>query len=214
MANNRIIFRGAHIRHFDFRKEKDGGDCYVRIYVTADLSETVMDEMDWGSEVAVLDAEKNPTGKTRREITESVPGGDLKGALLAKTITLVPTDKLLKTHKLQLDIDAVRDFEFVPVRDKEGEVTNRLLKFVVISSDEDAERIVGLYKRSVGSQPGAAEILYTKQATQLKLGEKTDEDQQSIDDGEAEAVGVGAGSSLASAREMQAGRRKRVADAE
>lgn len=158
-----ILFRGTTLKHFDVRQGKEGGDVFCRIHMSADYSEQVREKMDW------------------ERIPDSITEGKLAGELLATHLVLTPGDKQLKTHELNFDITSVEDFQVVPLKNDEGEIRGRELRFIVRTPAE-IEGFLGQYIRRVGRHAGALKVSYTKQ-DDLPLGDaKASEDEPESDD--------------------------------
>lgn len=166
MAEN-ITFRGAILKHFDVRQGKEGGDVFCRINFSADWSEQVRDKMEWEA------------------VPDSITECKLTGSLLGTHLVLTPGDKQLKQHELQFDITSVEDFQVVSLKDDEGDVRGRELRFVVRTPSE-AEGFLGQYIRRVGRHAGALKVSYAKQ-DKLDLGE-ADAPKQSDDDSFEEMI--------------------------
>ena len=144
MAEN-ILFRGAVLKHIDVRQGKEGGDVFCRIHMSADYSDQVRDKMDW------------------EEIPESITDCKLKGALLATNFILTPADKQLDRYELNFDISSVEDFQVASLKDDDGDVCGRELRFVVRTPKDGVEAFCGQYIRRVGRHAGALKIGYTVQ---------------------------------------------------
>jgi len=161
-----ITFRGAILKHFDVRQGKEGGDVFCRIHISSDYSEQVQEKMEW------------------EPIPESVTECKLTGSLLATNFILTPGDKQLRQFELNFDISSVEDFSVVAVRNDDGDICGRELRFVVRTPKDGVEGFVGNYIRRVGRHAGALKIRYSVQE-ELDLGtgeskpaadEETDED--------------------------------------
>jgi hypothetical protein len=148
-----ITFRGAVLKHFDVRQGKEGGDVFVRIHMSADYSDQVCEKMDW------------------EPLSESIKECKLTGELLATNFILTPADKQLTQYELNFDISSVEDFQVVALKDDEGDVCGRELRFVVRTPKDGVEAFCGQYIRRVGRHAGALKIGYT---VQEKLGLQTD----------------------------------------
>lgn len=152
MAEN-ILFRGAVLKHFDLRQGKEGGDVFVRIHMSADYSEQVREKMAWP------------------DISDSITDCKLSGSLLGTNFILTPGDKQLKQYELNFDISSVEDFQVVALKDDDGDVCGRELRFVVRTPKDGVEAFCGQYIRRVGRHAGALKISYTVQE-HLDLAEK------------------------------------------
>jgi hypothetical protein len=140
-----ILFRGALIRYFDVHQGKEGGDVFTRIHMSADYSYQVRDKMDW------------------EEIPDSITDCKLKGALPATNFILTPADKQFARYELNFDISSVEDFQVASLKDDDGDVCGRQLRFVVRTSKDGVEAFCGQYIRRVGHHAGALKISYTVQ---------------------------------------------------
>lgn len=143
-----IIFRGTHIRYFDGRQEEGGA--FVRIHLTSEFSEPVMEAMEW------------------EEPGSSVTDAKLDGELLGTHLILTPGDKLLSGSEIQFGIRSAEDFKVVSVT--EGDSKRRELRFIVRSSADGVAALVDQYIRVVGTHQGALKVSYVKQE-QLPLQE-------------------------------------------
>lgn len=150
-----VLFRGAVLKYIDVRQGKEGGDVFCRIHMSADYSEQVRDKMDWD------------------EIPESITDCKLTGSLLATNFILTPGDKQLHRWELNFDISSVEDFQVVALKDDDGEVCGRELRFVVRTPKDGVEAFCGQYIRRVGRHAGALKIGYTVQE-KLDLGQDAD----------------------------------------
>lgn len=139
-----ITFRGAVLKHFDMRQAKEGAAAFVRIHMSADYSEQVREKMEW------------------ERVPDSIMEAKLSGGLSAIHLVLTPGDKQLRNHELQFEISSVEDFQVVPLKDDEGEIRGRELRFVVRTPAE-VEGFLGQYIRRVGRHQGACKVSYTKQ---------------------------------------------------
>lgn len=146
-----ITFRGAILKHFDVRQGKEGGDVFCRIHMSSDYSEQVREKMEWG------------------EIPDSVTECKLSGSLLATNFILTPGDKQLRQFELNFDISSVEDFSVVALRNDDGDISGRELRFVDRTPKDGVEGFVGNYIRRVGRHAGALKIRYTVQE-ELDLG--------------------------------------------
>lgn len=163
---NAIQFRGMFIRS-SHMSNPEGADRTVTLACTADFSTPVMEKMEWA------------------DVDKSITSAKLCGKLLSTIMTLTPSDKQLKKFALELDIDTVRDFELVGVRNKEGDITHREIRFTIESSAKDAAHRVELYASRMGRNPGLCKVSYTKQETlDLAEGETEDDGQQDLEESE------------------------------
>lgn len=147
-----ITFRGAFIRYADLRNNESGW--FMRLHFTAGFSKPVAEAMGW-DEV----------------IPDCVDSGKLDGALIARNLVLMPTDKLLKDQEIQMEATEVSDFQFMRVT--EGDSRRSELRFIVRVSQVGAIAHVENYLRLVGQAPAALKIGYEEQQ-QLELGEKAE----------------------------------------
>jgi hypothetical protein len=140
-----VVFPGAILKYFDVRQAKEGGEVFCRIHLAANFAETVREKMEW------------------ENIPDSVTQAKLAGALAATNFILTPSDKQLKKYELNFDIHSVEDFEVVSLKDDEGEIRGRELRFIVRTPKEGVEALCGEYIRRVGRAPGSLKIGYIKQ---------------------------------------------------
>lgn len=150
---NTLIFRGAFLRQFDFRKGASGWFC--RLHFTADYTKPIADAMGWGAP---------QTGATDT---------DLEGELVAQHLIITPNDPALRNQEVQLDCDTVDDFEYARVKDGEG--FNEELRFKVHTVMDGAEAIVGAFARRIGQSASQLRVSYAKQED-LPLTEITSAD--------------------------------------
>lgn len=136
-----IIFRGTHIRYFDGRQEEGGA--FVRVHLTSEFTEPVMQAMDWD------------------EPGSSVTDAKLDGELHAINFILTPGDKQLQQHEIQFPIRSVEDFKVVTI--EKDEVKRRELRFIVKSPAEGVAALVDNYIRRIGEHQGALKVSYTSQ---------------------------------------------------
>lgn len=162
----------------------EGADKNVTLACTMDVSTTVADAMEWG--LITRPCPTCPASKPKEtckicggtgleKIGGDIDGGitkaDLKGKLLASLLEITPDDRGLKKFKLFLPIDTVRNFQLVGIRNKEGDITHREIRFFVDSSAPDAAQKVELYCGRMGRNAGVGKIMYT---VQMKLGEHSE----------------------------------------
>lgn len=152
MAEN-VLFRGAILKHIDVRQGKEGGDVFCRIHMSADYSDQVREKMAWD------------------RIPDSVTECKLFGELLGTHFILTPGDKQLRQHELNFDISSVEDFSVVGVKNDDGKITSRELRFVVRTPKDGVEAFCGQYIRRVGRHAGALKVSYTVQE-KLDLADK------------------------------------------
>lgn len=139
-----IIFRGTSIRYFDVRQGKEGGDVFCRIHLSSNWNEQVRNKMDWEA------------------IPDSVTECKLTGSLLASHLILTPSDKLLKDQEIQFDIKSVEDFRLVSLKDDEGEIRGRELRFIVRTPKQVAGHLEE-YLSVIGRHEAALKVSYVKQ---------------------------------------------------
>jgi hypothetical protein len=126
---SKLICRGCRVRYADVRESKAG--VYTRLYLTADFSDTVREQMGW-----------EPPG---------VLSGKLDGELNATHFILTPNQKELRQHELQLDAVSVDDFQYFQVKDAENETTSEEMRFVIHTAVDGASALVENYMRRVGT---------------------------------------------------------------
>ncbi len=154
-----IIFRGVSIRYADLRLKEEAG-VFARLHLSADDTDTVREAMDW---------EKMP---------DCVDSCKLSGAFMGKHFELIPNDRNLKQFGLTLDISEVEDFRLVPVKNEDGEITDRKLRFIVRSTQKGAIALAEEYLTRMGSHVGQLKLSYAKQE-KLDLQPGKPADQQS-----------------------------------
>lgn len=160
MSSPIIIFRGAGIRYADLRHKEEAG-VFLRLHMTADDTDTVRDQMDW---------EKMP---------DCVDQCKLSGVLLGKHFELIPNDKNLGQFGLQFSISEVSAFELVPIRNDDGDIVSRQLRFQIKSSETGAIAAVEEYLRRMGEARGQLKISHQKQE-KLPLGQKPATEQNTM----------------------------------
>jgi hypothetical protein len=176
---NTIIFRGAFIRYFDFRKGEAGW--FARAHFTSEFTDRVAEAMQWGAP---------PVGCT---------AGKLEGSLHATHMILTPNAKELRQHELQLDCNQVGDFEFVRVT--ENESTRTELRFKISTPVEGAEGILGAYARRIGQSVSQLRVGYAKQE-ELDLTSGPPE-QEAVEEEKPKAGAAVAGANGSSVRRPQ-----------
>ena len=145
-----ILFRGASIRYLDVRQGKEGGEVFCRLHMSAAFTDVVREAMGW------------------EDLDESVKSAKLNGELLAQNFILTPGDPLI-SQEIQIAISDAGDFQVVALKDDEGEIVGRQLRFVVRSPGDGVEALVGQYIRRVGRHEGQLKISYEPQAKQDAL---------------------------------------------
>lgn len=158
--SEKVVFRGAFIRYLDVRMGKEGGEVFSRIHLSSEFTDTIREKMDWD------------------DPGECVSSAKLNGALLAQSFELVPGDKNLKNQALDIVISDVSDFQVVALKDDEGEVSGRQLRFIARSPGDGVAALIEQYIRRVGKHQGELKISYEPQAkqTDLPLGKDTEKD--------------------------------------
>lgn len=149
-----ILFRGAVIRYADLRPETEGG-IFCRLHLQADLSQPVSESMGWES------------------IPDCCSTAKLTGKLTGRNLVLTPADKELRFHEIQMECTDVSDFQAVPEKDDEGNVTGHRLNFIARSVEVGAIAKVEQYRRVVGSAMAALAITYEEQSKLDFAGEST-----------------------------------------
>jgi hypothetical protein len=138
-----IIFRGAYIRRVELRNGEDGR--HVRIEFTADWSKPVREHMGWG------------------DVGEGIGACDLVGELVGSAMTLTPSKRELAPLAVEVEVSQVSSFNVVPVKDAEGEPTNRELRFTVKTGALDAAKKIEQYVHAIGRGVAQLNISYVKQ---------------------------------------------------
>jgi hypothetical protein len=151
-----IIFRGTFIRYLDVRQGKEGGEVFARIHLSSEFTDTIRDKMDWD------------------DPGECVTSARLTGELLAQGFQLTPADKNLKRQALDIIISDISDFQVVALKDDEGEVSGRQLRFIARSPGDGVAALIEQYIRRVGRHEGELRVSYEPQAKQaeMDLGQK------------------------------------------
>lgn len=164
-----ITFRGAFVRYFDGRQEEGGA--FVRIHMTADFSDVVINEMEW------------------EDPGHSATDSKLEGELMGSNFILTPGDKSLSQYEIQFGIRSVEDFKMVRVAD--GESKRRELRFIVRSSAAGVAAMVDDYIRRVGDHQGALKVSYSReeqQALPLRTASPAKEKEPEAPEPKAEAA--------------------------
>jgi len=138
-----IVFRGAYIRSFEFRN--GDGDKHVRIQMTADWSAPVCEHMEWG------------------DVPDGFAACDLIGKLAASTVIFTPSGRGLKDHEIEIGADDVSGFNLVPIKDGEGEVTGRELRFTIKSTANEAAALLECYCKQIGRGVAQLKVSFAKQ---------------------------------------------------
>ena len=147
-----VTFRGAKIRYFDGRRKE--GNCFVRIHMTAEVTQPVLEAMNW--------TDPGPSASETK----------MSGQLVGTHIILTPNDKKLRGHELSLDVNGITSFKLV--RTEEDDKVKRELRFVVRSPVLGGVSLVENYVNQVGDCEGAMKVTYSKQED-LPLGAETGE---------------------------------------
>lgn len=164
-----ITFRGAFVRHYDGRKGEGGA--FVRIHMTADFSDTVVEALEW------------------EDPGHSSTDTKLEGELMASNFILTPGDKMLAQYEIQFGIRSVGDFKMVRVVD--GESKRRELRFTIGSNVAGVAAMVDDYIRRVGDHQGALKVSYSReeqQALPLRTASTAKEKEPEAPEPKAEAA--------------------------
>lgn len=146
---SKITFRGAHVRYFDVRKEKESAP-FVRLHITAEMTNPVMEAMEW------------------QPIPECVDKCNLGGILSSRNLILTPNQKELRDQEIELECSQVSDFQLHRIADGESRRTE--LRFIIRANEDKAPTLLWEYLRVVGQAEGALKISYSSQE-KLPLGE-------------------------------------------
>lgn len=138
-----IIFRGVYIRSVELRN--GDGDRHVRVHLTGDWTGPVREDMDWS------------------ELPESFGKADLVGRLAASHMILTPAGRELKRQEVQFACEEVNGFIIVPLKDGEGDVTGRELRFSIRTRAAEACALLEAYCNTVGRGLAQLKVSYVKQ---------------------------------------------------
>jgi hypothetical protein len=147
----KVTYRGCFIRYLDVRISKEGGEVFSRIHLSSEFTDTIREKMGWD------------------DPGECVTSAKLSGCLLAQSFSLVPADRNLKRHALEIIISEVSDFEVVAMRDEESEIAGRQLRFIARSPGDGVAALIEQYIRRVGKHEGELRVSYEPQAKQTDL---------------------------------------------
>lgn len=152
-----VIFRGSYIRKFEMVNNPN--ERHIKIEMTSDWTDVTREQMHWG------------------EVGDEVGGCDLIGALAASNIVLTPAGRPLKDHEIKFAANVVGGFNLVPLKDGEGEITGRELRYWIKTTAPDAAQWLEAYCNAIGRGMGQLKVSYVKQA-ELDLDPATQEDPQ------------------------------------
>ena len=159
---SKLLFRAARIRQADLREGKDG--VFLKIGLTAAFTDVIREQMGWDH--------------------PGVVSGKLKGDLTATHFVLVPNDKELVQHTLELTANRIYDFKYTQI-EEDGEVVGEDLNFAVDTNVEGASTYVETYMRRIGTSERSIGQLRVAYEEQLLLGCNTAA-QPSLDGAEVE----------------------------
>ncbi len=142
-----ILFRGAVIDSVKFWSA-DGGKT-AEIDVIADWTAPVCEAMDWG--------EKPSPGFGK---------SDMSGSLQGINAILTPSKGELKSYELDLTINKISNFKYVPKLDKEGNVKSEELHFKIFSGMEGVGGLLEGYLERLGDAPARLKVVIQEEAQQ------------------------------------------------
>jgi hypothetical protein len=152
--SSKVVFRGSEIREWKGLMDDDG-KVTTRVRIKADFSEPVMEAMEW------------------ERIPDGVDKADLHGLLRGRTFGMTPTDKAIKKHAFEMDITEVRDFKYTSLSNKDGDVQERFITFVIVSAAVGVSQKIEEYMRVVGRAPAAIQVSYETETQQSLPGTET-----------------------------------------
>lgn len=167
----KMIFRGAIIRFFDWRRNDNGGQ-FVRIHFSADFTDPIRESMEWG------------------EVQEGAKRTSLEGTVTATNLILTPNGRELKTSEIQLTAQEIRDFVFVrgKANEKTGKSRPDRMDFIVTCAQNGAAAIIEEYGNVIGKGAAQLRVGYEEQS-ELEMEEEDSEDEKGATLARAGAVG-------------------------
>lgn len=142
-----INFVKAFIRKAEIKPSEVGA--IVRIHLTAEYTEAVLDAMDW----------TDPGESTKKD--------EMIGQLAAGNFILTPDSDMLKQHEMQFSFFGAEKFYIMNiVKDEER---RREFRFFVDSNAPEAAALVFAYIAALKKQTGNLKLSYTPQ-DDLNLG--------------------------------------------
>lgn len=150
MAN--LTIRGARVNAISAYLAKSGQVC-VEIEIHADWTDVVCQQLGWAD---------SPEGFGKAPVGES---------LFASNMIMSPNKAGLKEHEIDLKLNKVEGFTYVPTKDKAGNSNGAELRFKAVSTADDALITMDDWMRSVqDTDKSACKITYSEE-TQQELGE-------------------------------------------
>lgn len=141
-----LIFRGVTIRHIDLRRSPNGEAVFVRCHMSAEFSETVMEEMEWG------------------RLAKGQTSAKLEGELAAQDIAIKPNAKSMASNAIKMTAKSASDFSVVLLRQGEGKLDKPELRFTVTTAEPGAYTTLGDYLSVVGTASAQMTVSYAKQS--------------------------------------------------
>lgn len=156
-----INFRNATIREAHLGI-KDGAGVFLNVHFAADLSQPIMDEMEWESPAECFE---NPV--------------KLAGELSGHKLILTPTDKALKQHEIDIECGEIGEFKFFRIKANESRSASSEIRFCANVSEVGAVAKVENYLRLMGQNPAAMKVTYAVQE-KLDLGVSNGAEQSEV----------------------------------
>ena len=116
----KLIIRGAEARHLNMPVPGEGS-AFMRVHFRADLTEAIRDAMGWQAIPKCVASKAN-----------------LPGDLVCSSLEIKPNGDSLGKHERCLQINAVKAFQVVPLKDEAGDVKGHALEFTVETGDLDS----------------------------------------------------------------------------
>jgi hypothetical protein len=178
-----LLFRNVTIRYFDCRRSE--ADLFVRIHLSADLTDIVCERMEWNT------------------IPDSIESCKLSGQLAGESFVLTPNDRPLASHEMQLACGEVGDFQVARI--SEGDAVKTELRFVIRTAAIDAAaKLVGFWK-PIGRADSKLKLSYSEQAELEMEGGGEEEEAPEAEVEPAEKPKRKRGGSVAAAAAAEAG---------
>ncbi len=154
-----ILFRGVVVDSVKFWSD-DGGKT-AEIDVIADWSEPVCEAMDWD-----------------KEASKGFAKSDLTGTLQGINLILTPNKGELKSYELDLKINKVSKFKYVPHLDKEGNVQSKELHFKVYSGMAGVAGLLEGFIEHLGDLSSRMKVVLQEEAQQELPGTKPEAEEK------------------------------------
>lgn len=116
----KLIIRGAEARHLNMPVPGEGS-AFMRVHFRADLTEAIRDAMGWQAIPKCVASKAN-----------------LPGDLVCSSLEIKPNGDSLGNYERCLQINAVKAFQVVPLKDEAGDVKGHALEFTVETGDLDS----------------------------------------------------------------------------